>query len=209
MKKIYTFLSILFLFILLTGCSSSKIGEFKISGDVGRVKIPGKASYDKRTDTYTLSGAGFNMWGKSDAFFLLCNQVEGDFSMSSDIAFEGDRTNHRKIGIIVRQSLEEDSPCVYATLHGDGLTALQYRKTQGDITYSNRLTINMPEKMSLERKGDRFIMKISKDGSPLTTVSETEVKLPKNCYVGIYICSHDDNTTETAYFKNLEFKKHP
>ena len=42
--------------------SQSPIGYFEGQGDVGQPAIAGSAKYDSKTQRYTLTGAGTNMW---------------------------------------------------------------------------------------------------------------------------------------------------
>ncbi|MDR1200514.1 MAG: hypothetical protein LBL58_02640, partial [Tannerellaceae bacterium] len=69
--------------------SAVETGIFEGICDVGNPTLKGGISYNKATDTYSLTGAGANIWGKTDEFFFAWKKVTGDFSMSTKLSFEG------------------------------------------------------------------------------------------------------------------------
>ncbi len=75
-----------------------------------------------------LTGAGYNIWFERDEFHYLYNELEGDFILTANFAFEGEGNNaHRKIGWMLRSSEEDNDVHCSAVLHGDGLTVMQWR----------------------------------------------------------------------------------
>ena len=69
------------------------------------------------------------MWATRDEFQFVWRKMTGDFIVRTHAAFVGTGVDpHRKIGWIVRKSLDADSAYVDAAVHGDGLTSLQFRK---------------------------------------------------------------------------------
>ena len=72
------------------------------------------------------------MWFSSDNFQFAWKKWSADGSLTADISFVGQGGNaHRKAVLMMRQSLDQDSAYVDVALHGDGLTSLQYRDSQG------------------------------------------------------------------------------
>ena len=55
------------------------LGYFEASGDVGQPAISGSAKYDDATQTYTITGAGTNMWASRDEFQFVWRKLNGDF----------------------------------------------------------------------------------------------------------------------------------
>ncbi|GAO28354.1 hypothetical protein [Geofilum rubicundum] len=57
--------------------------------------------------------------------------MKGDFIVQSQFQFLGEGHDaHRKTGIMFRGSVSEGSPMVACTVHGDGLTSLQFRSVE-------------------------------------------------------------------------------
>jgi hypothetical protein len=177
-------------------------------GDVGNPKLKGNFSYDKVANVYTLTGAGTNMWLQSDEFFMAWKKETGDFSLSAQIAFEGEGVNaHRKLGLIIRESLTGESKYADVAIHGDGLTSLQYREETGGETKEVIATNKNADHITLERTGNKIIIKTGVGEYAQNATGEIEIDLPETCYVGLFVCSHEADVLETAYFSDVHY--HP
>ena len=208
----------LFIFVLLFSfVSATETGMFEGVTDVGNPKLKGSIDYNKTTDTYTLTGAGANIWANADEFFFAWKKIKGDFSMSTKLNFEGVNPEHRKIGIMIRETLDGDSKYADISVHGDGLNSLQWRKEKGGATVEIASSIKMPDHITLERRGNKIIMKTAigswpdkvdtaQKASEFPAGTEMEIDLPETCYVGIFICSHVVDKIEKAYFSELTIK---
>jgi hypothetical protein len=187
--------------------SGSPVGIFEGTNDIGGVKLIGRAIYDASTQTYTLSGGGMNVWGNLDQHFYAWKKVKGDFSMTAKVAFEGPGVvAHRKIGIMIRDALTGESRCAHISIHGDGLTSLQYREEEGGPTKEIKGPPN-GNYITLEKIGNKIQMRTATGVKPEAVTAEVEMAFPGAFYVGLFICSHDVDILETAYFTNVEFKK--
>lgn len=200
---------------VLSACSKKQPEQpvqeqlFVHTTDVGNPALKGSLSFDNQTGVYTLTGGGENMWYGSDEFFFVYDQLEGDFSLSTKIAFEGEGTNpHRKMGLIIRESLDNNAKYVDIAVHyGDGLTALQYRTAVGGDTEHIPFETLSADFLILERKGDCIIAKVGKGDSPELLTTEFNIELPATCYVGLFICSHEANIVETGHFSEVKLVK--
>lgn len=113
------------------------IGIFAGHADVGNISRPGSVSYDPEEQTYLIDGSGQNMWSNHDDFHLVWKKLSGDFILRARAEFQGEGVHpHRKLGWIVRADLQPSSPHISLAVHGDGLTALQFRRTAGAETES-------------------------------------------------------------------------
>jgi hypothetical protein len=193
-------------FILPLGAAraESPLGIFEGSGDVGQVKVPGSAKYDAANERYTITAAGTNMWDRQDEFFFAWKRMKGDFQINARARFVGEgKVAHRKIGVIVRKSLDADSPYVDIALHGDGLTSLQVRQAAGEVTTQIMAPIAGANIVQLARKGNKYTMRVAWDGEPLSAPREVELDLGDEVYVGVFVCSHDADESVTAEFDNV------
>ena len=193
--------------IFMSASAQKNTGIFEDTSDIGGMKLIGSMIYDASTETYTISGGGMNVWGSLDQHFYAWNKVEGDFSLTTKVAFEGQGVNaHRKVGIMVRDALTGESRCVHVDFHGDGRTSLQYRSE----AHGQTREILAPEHgnyITLEKVGNKFRMKSATDVLPQNVTAEIELDFPGTFYVGIFICSHESCILETAHCTNVEFKK--
>jgi TolB protein len=181
------------------------LGIFSARTDVGEVKHAGSATYDSKAQTYTLRGAGTNMWAKQDEFNFVWQKVKGDFTLMAHAKFIGEGIDpHRKLGLIIRQSLDGDSAYVDAAIHGDGLTSLQYRATKADVTQQKESELKAPDVVQLSRKNGKYSMSVAKSDGELVTTELSDVELPDEVYVGLFVCSHNADVIETAVFENVK-----
>ena len=66
-------------------------GIFTTGADIGHPKNAGASSYDAGTQTYSLRGSGYNIWFNRDEFHYLSKKIGGDFILTADFAFVGDK----------------------------------------------------------------------------------------------------------------------
>jgi len=182
------------------------LGVFESHADIGTVLHPGAVEYDAATGTYTVSGSGENMWSTSDSFHMAWKKVTGDLRLSATISILGTGGNeHRKAVLIIRQSLDPDSPYVDVALHGNGLTSLQYRDEKGAATHEIEANISAPKRLRLEKRGN-FVYVALGDEEATMHFSGASMQSPVQgtYYVGIGVCAHDKNAVEKAKFANIE-----
>ncbi|WP_439698389.1 hypothetical protein ACFGVS_09190 [Mucilaginibacter sp. AW1-7] len=180
------------------------LGIFDNQTDVGINKLPGGGQYDAKTQQYELSGAGQNIWATHDDFHFVWKRMKGDFILRTNAAFIGKGVElHRKVGLMVRSTLDSNSKHINAVVHGDGLTSLQYRKTVSGITEEKKASITAADVIQLERKGNTYTMSVARKGDLFVTEEVSDLDLGDEVYVGIFICSHNADVTEKATFSNV------
>ena len=142
--------------------ATSTLADFTSQIDVGDPVLQGTAVYNAETQSYTVSGGGKNMWFDKDEFHFVYQRMQGDFILQARAEFVGAGVNpHRKLGWMVRSSLDAESPHVNAVVHGDGLTSLQFRRTTGAMTDEIRSELTGADVVQLERRGRRYTMSVA------------------------------------------------
>jgi TolB protein len=205
-KKKYFKMAILAGSLLVTASKSfpQKTGIFDGHNNIGDVLHPGNASYDSATGVYEVSGSGSNIWSTHDAFYYVWKKMKGNFILQVRGYLIGKGVEeHRKFGWMVRTNLDSTSAMVSATVHGDGLTSLQYRKAPKTDVEETKFTISAPDVIQLERKGNHYIMSVAHFGEPFVTQQITDLDLGDDVYVGLFICSHNKDVTEKVSFDNV------
>lgn len=177
---------------------------FEGRDDVGSCSLKGDLHFMPGNQEYIITGSGDNIWFGEDQFHYAWRKLSGNFILRADIRFIGEGSHeHRKAGWMIRQSLDTGSPHVSGTVHGDGLTSLQYRTAEGAETYERRSPVTAPDVIQLERRGDKFIFSCAVAGNPFDTVMITSGLPDGEVYAGLFICSHDNNVSESARFTNV------
>jgi TolB protein len=180
------------------------LGIFEGHTDVGTPVKPGTSTYLSQTGQYIISGAGYNIWGDHDEFQFVWKKMKGDFIISARAEFLGGWVDyHKKVGLMVRKSLDGNSAHVNTVVHGDGLTSLQYRKTAGAQTEEIRSAITKANIIELERRGNQYILRVAIYGEPYTTDTISNIDLGDEVYVGLFVGSHNADIAETGVFSNV------
>lgn len=201
MKK--TFIPLLAALFSMSSLRSQKIGIFDAHTDVGNPIKKGSVVYNAARQEYTMEAAGVNMWSNIDQFHFLYKKIKGDFIISATIRFIGKGVDpHRKIGIIARDQLTTDSRYADACVHGDILSSLQYRATDGAQTEQVILSSYHPTDIELQRSGNTFTFSAATFGETYKSVTK-DLPLNEEVYAGLFICSHNENVMEKAVFSNV------
>jgi regulation of enolase protein 1 (concanavalin A-like superfamily) len=178
---------------------------FESNTDVGVTPLKGSAEFVN--GEYRITGGGANIWAEADAFHYVWKQLSGDVALTADVRFLGaGAVAHRKAALMIRQNLDAGSAYADVALHGDGLTALQFRPTAGAATQEIRSELNAPVRIRIERRGDRFTVYAGNPGEELKPAGSATVALHDPVYAGLAVCSHTTEVLETAVFSNVKIE---
>jgi hypothetical protein len=197
--------------MLLAQASSAPLGIFDGHTDIGTILHPGNATFDPASQTYTITGSGDDMWAAEDDFQFLWKKVTGDVALTADIRILGTGGHpRRKAVLMLRQSLDTDAKDAYIAWHGNGLTALQYRDDKTDGVRMVQFAQSAPTRVRIERRGD-FIYTFIADatGKLVPAGASAKITMAGPFYVGLGVCAHDKNVTETAVFSNVKLEQLP
>ena len=184
-----------------------KIGLFDGQTDVGAALVPGSSSYDPATRTYRITSAGYNVWYTRDEFRYLWKKMEGDVSLAASVNWPNiDDFHDRKVALVIRDSLDDDSRQIMAAQHGNGMVHISGRAEKGgqmtDVEYRSARQPRAgtdekgpqtfhPTRIGIEKKGDAFQLYISWQGEPLHPEGAPETfKINSPAYVGLGFTSH-------------------
>ena len=208
-KLIYPALTILFaLVVSWQNPDIPNLGIFEGNSDIGNVKHKGTVVFSPTDNSYTVSGGGTNMWFNTDEFHFVWKKMSGNVSLQATIEMLGAGVDpHRKACLMIRQSLEPDAPYVDIAVHGDGLTSMQFRETKGGLTNEVKSNILGPNKVKLQKVGDYFSFSTGSDEEDLSIAGGSlRLKFTEPFYVGLGVCSHNNEVIETIKFKDVEIE---
>jgi TolB protein len=190
--------------------ATTSAGIFESSGDIGTTPKGGAIQFNPTNGEYNVTGGGANIWGAEDALYFAWKRINGDVTFTADVRFIGaGAVAHRKAVLMIRQNLTPGSAYADVALHGDGLTSLQFRASDGNKTEELRSTVTAPVRIRIERRGNTFTVFAGKPGSELSATGPQTVELKDPVYLGIGVSSHDANVLETAVFSNVQIDQGP
>lgn len=187
------------------------IGIFDGQADVGGALVEGSGKYDKSGGQYTVTSAGYNIWYQRDEFHFLFKKMSGDVSLAANTNFpKAEGYGDRKVVLVVRQTLEDDSKEAMLGMHGTGMIHLADRPEQGaqmsDMEYRFGGTLNgvMAQRIGIRKKGDEITIYASIKGEPMHPLGPPlTMHFDAPFYVGIGFCSHLPTTPDTGVFSHV------
>jgi TolB protein len=190
---------------------TGKFGSFTNSDDVGGPPLKGAAEFDSSTGQYKITGSGTDIWAKADQFHYVWREMSGNFAVTATAKFLTDGIGHRKAVIMLRKSLDTDSPFVHLAIHGDGTPSVQFRNIKADNTNTVDFPMEGPGtwKLKLVRQGTTITVWISKDGAPLRELGHTPNQLGSPILVGLGVSSHTQEATNTVLFSDVSVEQLP
>jgi hypothetical protein len=199
-----------------------QIGIFDGQSDIGGALVKGNSTYNAATKKYSITSAGYNVWYNRDEFRYLWKKMSGDVSLAADISFPDPKGfGDRKILLVIRQSLNDDSKEAIVALHGGGMVHLAQRPGTNlhitDMEYSiggrgsmpgstspDDLVTAYPKRIGIEKHGDYFALFVSMDGEPMHQFgAPIHLRIDRPFYVGIGFCSHLPAQLDTGVLNNV------
>ena len=187
------------------------IGAFTTSTDVGAPPLKGSAVFDQATKEYTVTGTGADIWAKADQFHYLWREMSGNFSVSATIRFLTEGNPHRKASIMLRKTVDTDSPFVHLAIHGDGMPSVQFRSAKTDTVN----TLDFPIEgagvftLKLVRDGTMVTVFVAKEGAAMRELGHTISNIGNPVLVGLGVASHSVDALNTVLFSNVTVQHTP
>ena len=188
---------------------TGKFGAFTNSDDVGAPPLKGSAEFDAASGQYKITGTGSDIWGKADQFHYVWREMSGNFAVTATAKFLTDGIAHRKAVIMLRKTLDTDSPFVQLAIHGDGTPSVQFRNTKADNTNTVDFPIEGPAtwKLKLVRQGTTITVSIGKNGAALRELGHTQSQVGSPVLVGLGVSSHSQEAMNTVLFSDVSVEQ--
>jgi hypothetical protein len=172
------------------------------SRDIGAAGVAGSASASG--GTFTVRGAGADVWGTSDAFHFAYREVSNDATIVARVAAISGSQAWTKIGVMIRSSTSAGSAHAFMLVSiGKGL-AFQRRTSAGAAsTHTSGGTGTAPRWVRLVRRSAIIIASISSDGATWTEVGRDTFSMPAAVLIGLAASSHDTTRLATGTFDRI------
>ena len=170
--------------------------------DVGSPALAGSSS--AAGGTFTVAGGGENIWGTSDQFHFVYQPLQGDVEVIARVASLQRADPWSKAGVMIRESLTDDSRNAFMMASGTEGWRFQRRIAAGDDTYrDDGPSGDAPGWARLVREGNLFTAYYSRDGQTWSLVGSDTISMASRVYVGVAVSSHRTTARATATFTNL------
>lgn len=172
------------------------------NGDVGATGLAGSAS--STNGAFTVSGAGADIWGSTDAFQYVSQTTNGDVQIVARVTAIQNTQQWAKAGVMLRQALTASSPHVLLDVTPGGTIEFMTRASSGASTtlvaYGSQPA---PVWLKLSRSGSSVTAFVSSNGSTWTTMGSVTTSIPASAYIGMAVTSHDTNVLNSSTFDNV------
>lgn len=200
---------LMFFFVINVTAQTGTSGVFSNQADIGKPKIAGSVVYNQLDQSYKLTGAGYNIWFERDELQFSYRKIKGDFILTANFEFPVISTSiERKMGWMIRESLDDNSAQISAVTQGNGATALQWRAMKGAFMRRPLDEImafkSYYQIIQLERKGQQIIFRAAQVGEPLQVIGTHNMPdMPTEIFAGLFICSNNPDKFEIARVWNV------
>jgi hypothetical protein len=183
--------------------TSSGIGVFAATADIGAVAAAGSATHS--SGTYTLQGSGADIWNASDEFRYLYMPITGDTTIVARVATLQNTNAWAKSGVMIRESLAANSRNAYVAVSGSNGVTFQRRTSTGGSTVSTKVSgLSAPYWVKLVRSGNNFSAYRSANGTSWSQIGTTiSISMSSSAYVGLAVTSHVDGVLCTSTVDNV------
>ncbi len=171
--------------------------------DVGNVGVAGDTTVDS-TATFTVRGAGADVWGPQDALQYAYQSLNGDGSIVAKVGSVSNTASWTKAGVMIRDSLDANAQqAMMLVSYSKGL-AFQRRTATGGLSASTSGAVAAaPYYVRLDRAGNTILAYQSTDGATWQLVGTDTFSMTPTVFIGIGVSSHSTSMAATATFDNI------
>jgi regulation of enolase protein 1 (concanavalin A-like superfamily) len=171
--------------------------------DVGSVGVAGNASYSN--GTFTLNGAGAQIYGTADAFHYVFQPLSGDGTIMARVVSLQGGSNYVTAGVMIRETLNANSTNAKTSdWRTFGAIYFDVRTTTGGGTSEPaHVTATLPYWVKVSRSGNTFTSYTSPDGANWTQLASATINMATNTYIGLAVNSGNSSAFSTATFDNV------
>jgi len=171
------------------------------NGDIGGPAMAGSASLSGTT--FTVTGAGVDIYGTKDEFQFVSQPAQGDVEIVARVVSLQQSDSWSKAGVMIRETLTGGSR--HGMMLGSSANGWQsQRRLQTD---NGTTTVGsagpIPGWVRLVRLGNVVTGYRSADGVTWTLVRSDTIAMASTVYVGLAVTSHIPTARSTAVFTNV------
>ncbi|PYR74204.1 MAG: hypothetical protein DMF86_18825 [Acidobacteria bacterium] len=173
-----------------TGDGSSSLPPPWLQADVGQTGVAGSATYASSTGTFTVKGAGIDVWGTQDGFHYVYQPLNGDGQIVARVTHVDPTATFAKAAVMIRETLADNSAHVILDVKPDGENEFMTRPSTGATTQwlagANQAA---PAWLKLVFVGSIVTGSVSANGQSWTQVGQTTLNIASSAYVGLVVCA--------------------
>jgi hypothetical protein len=179
--------------------------------DIGTVGTPGSVTV--QDGTFTLTSGGTPPDAKphdhTDDLFFVSTPWTGDGQMTIRVAELDAQTADLSAGVMVRDTMDPDSPMCAADVNNQGAIRLPFRHERGRDKGGGNSTGEVPLWLRLTRINNEIYTSLSTDGNDWDFIAEGTFTSLASPFVGFFVDSHRDKHPIKAVFDQVSLTPLP
>jgi hypothetical protein len=186
-----------------TGITDKRYWNYKNIGDTNEY-----STADILSNSVIVDGSGTGQFNTKDSFTYAYIPVHGDCTIRAEIINESCSDTSAKAGLMIRESLNDDSRNAFLALNLSNELIYQDRTiTGGETTTCAAIEsgITVPVYLKLTRTGNNIEAFKSNDGTNWSPIGNTQtINMDSKVYLGFASTSSNPNNLCTARFENID-----
>jgi beta-glucanase (GH16 family) len=176
-----------------------------ISKDLGVIAPAGSGTFTN--GTFTVKGAGADIWNNTDEFQYVYQPITGDAEIIARVNSLTNTNTYAKAGVMFRDVLTGNSKQAMTALTAAAGVEFLSRDAVGGLTIQAGAAATAPKWVRITRIGNIFTSYYSDNGTAWTQLGTPRtVIMASTIYVGMAVTSHTVGTLTTAAFSNVTVK---
>jgi uncharacterized protein (DUF2141 family) len=173
-------------------------------GDIGATGATGAASYSG--GTFTVTGAGADVWGSTDALHYAWRSMTGDGTIIARVASIQNVNAWTKAGVMIRNSTSPSAAQAFMLVAASSVKGVPFQRRVSDGNTSVSTPgpfVTAPYWVKLVRSGNVITGYASPDGSTWTQIGSDTFTVGSSVLIGLGVSSHVAGVNATATFDNV------
>jgi len=189
-------------FCALAGSAFAQLPSPWTNRDIGSPAVAGSAA--ESAGTFTVRGAGSDIWYSTDQFQFVSQAANGDVDVRAQVTAVQYINQWTKAGVMIRETTGATSrhASTFVT-PGKGLAFQRRVSTGGDSTHTAGAFATAPYWVRLVRAGQLVSSYVSADGASWQLVGTETIAMSATVQVGLAVTSHDPTRSAMATFTNV------
>lgn len=156
--------------------------------DVGNVSAPGQVTMDN--NAFAVKAAGWGVWSGVDSFHFISQPLIGDGQVIARVTLPESASSSAVGSVMIRESMEINSPFVATALGPKGAARLQARPWPIPKDQQRQDPAAVVERVAsswvrISRAGDTFTAYRSDDGRSWEEIGSQQMKMKPTAFVGL------------------------
>jgi len=188
-----------------TDRSDAEPVSIRAGEDCGTVAEPGESTIRQSDTVFSVTGAGDNIWQRTNEFQFVYTTLDGDGEFSARVTGIENGIHQSKAGIMIRDRLSRHSAHAYVGLLKSTGSEFLWSKRASTATLDTQQDdgVHAPHYYKLSREGDELTGFVSGDGETWEAVQTETIPMEQTVYVGLVSCSTSPGEPSTATFDSV------